>query len=76
MSHDQDLPAMSPEEFREAVAELIRQRRIYAIQRDGEIRFFACVYLGITFTETEAATALTAEQYLALDHNDETAPLN
>jgi hypothetical protein len=59
-----------------AIVEGINCKKIYAIVRDGELKFFHADHLGKTFTQREAEGALTAEQYLSLSNADYSAREN
>lgn len=61
---------MTYREMQEAIIDGINQKRIYAIVRDNELKFFHASRLSRLFAQQEADNALTADQYLALSNAD------
>lgn len=61
---------MTHQEMQDAIVEGINRKKIYAIIRNGEVKFFHADHIGDTFTQAEADAALTAEQYLSMSNAD------
>ncbi len=61
---------MTHKEMQDSIVEGINRKRIYAIVRNGELKFFHADHLGNSFTQEEANGALTAEEYLQLSNAD------
>lgn len=61
---------MTHYEMVDGICNGIRQGRILAVVRKGELRLFTDKHVGVYLTETEAATDISADEYRRLSELD------